>query len=202
MPAGKKPAPKRKAAPSKAAARVAPKGGVTAPPVSLEELRRIPAFAGLSDADAGQLLAVMSIRNVARGESIFREGELGDGLYAILQGKISIFKRNPKGGEREVVVLEKCEVCGEMDLISDRPHTAGARGAEGSTLLFLPRSEFQSLLLQGNPGATAMVMYFARMLAGRLDSANKKMMEILATPEPKANEFLEFKKRLLKEWTF
>jgi CRP/FNR family cyclic AMP-dependent transcriptional regulator len=200
-------APAKKASSKSKPAAKAARGPAASPPraapiISLEELKRIPAFAALSDGDASRLLSLMSTRSVARGEPIFKEGELGDGLYSILQGRISIFKRNLKGGDREVAVLEKGEVFGEMDLISDRPHTAGARGAEGSVLLLLPRSEFQALLLEGHTGATQLVMYFARMLAGRLDASNKKMMEILAAPEAKTNEFLEFKRRLLKEWTF
>ena len=179
--------------------REVPKGA----PIVLADLKAIPAFAALEDADAGKLLAVMSVRPVARGEPIFREGEVGDGLYAVLSGRVSITKKNAKGGEREVAILERHEVLGEMDLISDRPHTAGAKGNESAVLLFLPKGEFQAMLAAGSPGAAAMVKYFAVMLAGRLDANNRRMMEMLDNaPKQEGTEFAEFKRRLLKEWTF
>ncbi len=180
------------------------KGGASAGAVTLAELRRIPVFSGMTEADAGRFLGLMKERSVARGEPLFREGDVGEGLFVILEGSIAIGKKNAKGGEREVAVLEKNEVVGEMDLISDRPHTTGARGGAASKLLYLPKKAFQDLLRQGNPGAASMVVYFARTLAGRLDANNKRMLEILdgRAKDPGSSEFAEFKRRLLKEWSF
>jgi CRP-like cAMP-binding protein len=189
---------------SKPVRKAAAKGGASAGAVTLAELRRIPVFSGLSEEDAGRFLGLMKERSVSEGEPLFREGEVGEGFFVVLEGSITIGKRNAKGGEREVAVLEKNEVVGEMDLISDRPHTTGARGKAACRLLFLPRKAFQDLLRQGNPGAASMVVYFARTLAGRLDANNKRMLEILdgRAKAPGSSEFAEFKRRLLKEWSF
>ena len=140
--AGKRAGGRRKAAAPRARAgagrkaKAAPKkrnsAAAAAPPISLEEFRAIPAFSGMSAKEAGVFLDLMVERPVARGEPILVEGETGDGLFVVLQGRVRISKRNAKGGEREVAVLEKHEVFGEMDLISDRPHTAGAKGAASS----------------------------------------------------------------------
>ncbi|MCK6480371.1 MAG: cyclic nucleotide-binding domain-containing protein [Planctomycetes bacterium] len=172
--------------------------------IGMEELRKIPAFSGLGARDAAAFLGHMVLRSFATGEPVFSEGAVGDGLFVVVEGSIRVFKRNPKGGERELAILRKNEVLGEMDLISDRPHTAGARAAESSRLLFLPKREFQKLLLAGNPGATSMLIYFARMLAGRLDESNRTMMRILDEEKKPVHgsEFSEFKRRLLREWTF
>ena len=195
-----------KKAAAKAAAKGAKKPMVTAgEAISLAELRHIPAFASMGPADAALFLSAMEVHAAARGEPLFREGEVGEGLYVILEGRVSITKRNAKGGEREVAVLEPHEVFGEMDLISDRPHNSGAKGHAACRLLFLPRRAFQEMLRKGNPGAASMVIYFARMLAGRLDANNKRMLEVLegaARPGGHGSEFAEFKRRLLKEWTF
>lgn len=187
------------------AAKGAAKGPAPAPAaIALEEFRRIPVFAGLGEGDARMFLSTMKERPVARGEPILLEGESGDGLFVLLEGSVSIVKRNAKGGERQVALLERNEVFGEMDLISDRPHTSGAKAAESSRLLFLPKKEFQRLLVAGNPGAASMVIYFARMLAGRLDEANRNMMSLLDGDRKSGggSEFAEFKRRLLREWTF
>ena len=171
--------------------------------MTLADLERIPAFHGMDEDDAAAFLAHMSERRATAGEPIFREGEVGDGLFIIVDGSVSITRRNAKGGERELAVLTKDEVFGEMNLISDRPRTSGVRGKSDCRLLFFPRSEFQSLLRKGNRGATVLLLYFARVLAGRLDANNRKMMEVLdAAQRPASTEFSDFKRRLLKEWTF
>ena len=168
------------------------------------DLAGIPAFAGMAPADRALFRGAMSERPMAEGEPLFREGDAGEGLWVVLEGDVSIVKKNAKGGEREVAVLESHEVIGEMDLISDRPHTTGARARTDCRLLFLPKKSFQDLLRKGNPGAASMVVYFARMLAGRLDANNKRMLELLDAPPraPGSSEFSEFKRRLLKEWSF
>lgn len=189
----------------KTAAKVGKKALTTAEAaISIADLRHIPAFAGMSIGDAAAFLSVMEERLSARGVPLFREGETGEGLFVILEGRVSITKKNAKGGEREVAVLERHEVFGEMDLISDRPHNSGAKGQQACRLLYLPKKAFQDLLRQGNQGAACMVVYFARMLAGRLDANNKKMLELLdgKQPAPGSSEFSEFKRRLLKEWSF
>lgn len=189
----------------KAAAKPAKKALSTAEEaISLAELKQIPAFSAMSTADAALFLSVMEERPSARGVPLFREGEAGEGLYVILDGRVSITKKNAKGGEREVAVLDRHEVFGEMDLISDRPHNSGAKGQQACRLLFLPKNGFQDLLRKGNAGAASMVVYFARMLAGRLDANNKRMLELLdgKQPAPGTSEFSDFKRRLLKEWTF
>ncbi len=203
-PARRSPATKRRSAkrPTRgtAAAAAAPP-----PPVDLGlgDLRRIPAFGTVSDGDAATLLRVMEIRSLARGATVFEEGQEGAGLYAILSGRVMIRKRNAKGGDRELVTLVQNEVFGEMDLISDRPHTTSARGAEATRLLFLPKKAFRDLLRAGNPGATAMLSYFAVMLASRLDATNRRMLAMLESPEAeRTSEFSALKRRLLQEWTF
>lgn len=186
-------------APAKAPAKAAP----GAPVIPLADLRKIPVFHGMSDADAAMFLSLMQERRAAEGEPVLLEGKPGDGLYVILEGSVSITKQNAKGGEREVAVLDKHEIFGEAALISDRVHTASARGKAQCRMLFLPRGDFQRLLLARNPGATSMLAYFANVLAGRLEANNRRMLEILEVAQkPASSEFSEFKRRLLKEWTF
>jgi CRP-like cAMP-binding protein len=186
----------------RAAAKVAKTPASPAP--TKADLKRIPAFASMEAGDVDTFLSLMEARPVAEGEPILREGTVGDGLFVVLDGSVAITRRNQKGGERELAVLEKGEVFGEMDLISDRPHTSGAKGRSGTRLLFLPKKSFQDLLRKGNPGAAGLVIYFARMLSARLDANNKRMIEILEGPKDaaKAGEFAEFKRKLLREWSF
>ena len=61
-----------------------------------------------------------SLRNLASGDVLFREGEVGDFAYQIVKGKIEICKFN---GEDYITLanLEKGSLFGEMALIDKQP---------------------------------------------------------------------------------
>jgi len=58
--------------------------------VDNDVLRRTPLFAALDDAAAAALRATMTQRTVARSEVVFSEGEPGDELFIIVDGKIKL----------------------------------------------------------------------------------------------------------------
>ena len=49
-------------------------------------LRRAPLFTALDDEQAAELRASMTETTLARGESLFHEGDPGDRLYVIVEG--------------------------------------------------------------------------------------------------------------------
>ena len=50
-------------------------------------LRRNPLFAALDDEQAAELRASMSEVTLARGDSLFHEGDPGDRLYVVTEGQ-------------------------------------------------------------------------------------------------------------------
>ena len=74
-----------------------------------------------------------SLRNLASGDVLFREGEVGDFAYQVVKGKIEICKFN---GDDYVTLstLEKGSLFGEMALIDKQPRSAMARAIEESVV--------------------------------------------------------------------
>ena len=62
----------------------------TLPPVNLDVVRRAPLFATLDDADAAEVMATMTPVRMERGDVLFNEGDQGDRLYVITEGKIKL----------------------------------------------------------------------------------------------------------------
>ena len=56
-------------------------------------LRRSPLFAGLDDQASHDLLAVMTPMRLERGDILFHEGEAGERLYVITEGKVKDFQK-------------------------------------------------------------------------------------------------------------
>lgn len=78
------------------------------------------------------------------GENVFHQGDLGDALYIILRGAVEIVISSP-GGDEVVGQMGSGEFFGELALLRHCPRTATVRCTEPTTLLAIPKSDFQAL---------------------------------------------------------
>ncbi|MCB0356062.1 MAG: Crp/Fnr family transcriptional regulator [Bdellovibrionales bacterium] len=79
------------------------------------------------------------IKQLSKGEILFREGDPSDAMYVIKKGKISITKAK---GNSEIVLAElmQGEMLGEMAFFDNKPRSAGAKAATDSEVIILPFS--------------------------------------------------------------
>src|SRR5258707_9631696 len=87
-------------------------------------LKKVPLFAGLSDADLDQLCQMVEEVQLPAGDVLFNEGDTGDKAYIIKSGQLEILKAS---AQREVLlaVRGEGEVNGEMSLLEKTPRVAG-----------------------------------------------------------------------------
>ncbi len=119
-----------------------------------------PVFKTTSGAKKGAgALAV----ELAAGDYVFHEGDLGTEMYIINEGKVEILNR--LGDEdRVLAVLEKGDFFGEMSVLEDLPRAASARALTDARLLQINGSTFDQML-QSNPEIAVRMM---RKLSRRL----------------------------------
>lgn len=102
-------------------------------------------LAKLSREDIGDLFS--EERSFRPDEEIFAEGDIGDGVYLILQGKVRVitFSRDL----REIVLgeLGKDRMFGEMALIDDKPRSASVVPITTCKLAFMSKEQFDRLML-------------------------------------------------------
>lgn len=75
------------------------------------------------------------------GEIIFNQGDVGDRVYAIIEGEVEVFR-----GDQILARLKKGEAFGEAALLSDAPRNASVRAVTGVDLLSIYRGDFDALL--------------------------------------------------------
>src|ERR1035438_8480762 len=97
-------------------------------------LRRAPLFNGLDDESARTLRRQTSEVKMARGEHVFLEGQDGDRLYVVLDGKIKLTRAAADGRENLLSVLGPGEMFGELSLFDPRPRTSAASAVTDATL--------------------------------------------------------------------
>ena len=80
-----------------------------------------------------------------KGEMIFKEGELGNEMYIIQNGKVRIFK-DIEGYDQTLTVLEKGDFFGEMAILEGLPRTASAEAEEDCILIKINSANFVSMI--------------------------------------------------------
>ena len=132
-----------------------------------------------------------SLRNLASGDVLFREGEVGDFAYQVVKGKIEICKFN-WDDYVTLSTLEKGSLFGEMALIDKQPRSAMARAIEESVVKEIDQDALLTYLK--NSPQTAFNMM--QQLASYARNANEKLsVDALDSPDSKdsnkQNEVIE-----------
>lgn len=138
-----------------------------APMNRLAFLKSVPLF---SEMTLDQLMAVdgaMERESFLPGETIVTEGDLGDKLYLLAQGAVSVHKAMPDGGQRELARLAPGQLFGEMALFDDDRRSATVTALEETGLLSLTQQRFHSLARQ----RPEIPMQICKVLVGRLRQA-------------------------------
>lgn len=133
---------------------------------------------GLSAAEM-KLLATFSTEERFRdGSVIFREGEKGDKLFIVLDGRVRISKFIPGVGEEALTVLDRGDFFGEMALIDDKPRSADAKAHEtDATVLSIDRATLNEILSMDPHASLQFLNLLCRMISRRLREINDKIVQ-------------------------
>ena len=112
----------------------------------LDHIAAIPLFEGLSRGQHEALARIAINRSYRKGQTIFSEGDEGVGFYAIISGRVKIFKLSPEGKEQILHIMGPGEIFGEVPVFAGREYPANAEAHINSSLLFFPRNSFIQLV--------------------------------------------------------
>jgi CRP-like cAMP-binding protein len=122
-------------------------------------LKRVPLFQDISDQYLLALTELTSLVHLLPGESLCEEGELGDAMYILRQGMISVQVRGV-----EVNQIAEGECIGEMALLDHAPRSATCIACDKAELLKISASDFETVL-RSQP---SVVLALLRTIAARL----------------------------------
>ena len=143
-------------------------------------LATAPLFAGLDETTAELLASAMTTRAVDRGHVVFNEGDTGDRLFIVLDGKVKISRSAADGRENLLAVLGPGEMFGELSLFDPGPRTATATAVTDSALASLDHDDLRPLLL----GQPAVAVQLLAALAQRLRRTNEAMADLVFSDVP------------------
>jgi hypothetical protein len=109
-------------------------------------LHRVPILSALSGGALEDLSGRLSLERFPPGTAIVREGEEGDSLYLIKQGKVEISQRGTEAEEQVLCERGPGDYFGEIALLRAVPRTATVRTVGAVELYRLSRSNYLDLV--------------------------------------------------------
>ena len=143
-------------------------------------VRRAPLFMALDDASAASLRASMESVRLNKGAVLFSEGDEGDHLYVIVEGKLKLGTSSGDGRENLLSVLGPGEMFGELSLFDPGPRTATGTAVTDVRLLSLGHDKVVPWITQ-HPQVALQLL--AR-LAQRLRRTNEVVGDLVFSDVP------------------
>ena len=145
-----------------------------------ELLATVPLLAALDPEARAGLARRVGRSQVSRTEVVFHEGEEGEAVYLVLEGKVKITRPTGDGRENLLAVLGPGEVFGELSLFDPGPRTATATALTDLDLATLSHDELRPWL-RTRPDAAELLL---RVLARRLRRTNSALADLVFVDVP------------------
>jgi CRP/FNR family transcriptional regulator, cyclic AMP receptor protein len=128
-------------------------------------LKSVDLFSQIPGEDLAQIALITSEEGREVGEDVVVEGEVGDALYIVLEGKVKVHRK-----DKDIATLGSRECFGEMALLDAAPRSATVTAEDNVTLLKISREDFQEIMQEKHAIADGVIKVLTRRLR---DAINK-----------------------------
>jgi CRP-like cAMP-binding protein len=122
----------------------------------------------------------MDLVKIAKGSILFAEGDEGDHLYVIVEGKVKLGTSSGDGRENLLSILGPGEMFGELSLFDPNPRTSTATAVTDAKLLSLGQAKLIPWLADHPPVA----LHLLAALAQRLRRTNEAVGDLVFSDVP------------------
>ena len=138
-----------------------------------EPHRTIPLFASLRPMQAKVVALMGTLRQFANGTPVMRQGEVGDEMHVIINGKAEV-RVNVDGESRPVRTLGRGDVFGEMGLIRRHERTADVIAGRDLEVMTLNEQFLRRIQRRYPRTANKILLNLARILSDRLQDETQR----------------------------
>lgn len=110
-------------------------------------LKRISIFKSLNTQELRVIGEVTTEEELSAGEVLFSEGQQGDCMFFVVDGRVKIYTGTPPK-IKALATFEGGDFFGEMGLYDDKPRAASAMAVDESRLLMLRKADFCELIAE------------------------------------------------------
>lgn len=134
-------------------------------------------FQGLAAKQLDAIEAIGVVRSYGRGETIFFDGDEGNGFYIVLEGKVKVYKMSFQGKEQILHIFGEGQPFGEVPVFHGSPFPATAQSLTKTKVLFFPRESFIDLVTRTPSIALSMLAVLSlrlRKFTSQIESLSLK----------------------------
>lgn len=143
-------------------------------------IRKAPLFSALDDEAAEALRRSMAEINLGRGQVLFREGDSGDKLYVVCEGKVKLGRTSSDGRENLLAILGPGEMFGELSLFDPGPRTATATAVTDTQIFALGHNDLTTWV----SGRPEVALSLLKQISSRLRRTNEVIGDLVFSDVP------------------
>ncbi len=113
-------------------------------------VREFSALKALNKEELVKLAECKTSYTIKKGEHIFEEGEIVNGIYCVKGGICKLSKLSANGKDQIVKLVKPGELLGQRSMISDEPANLSAVALEDMEVCFIPRTEVIGMFDKNN----------------------------------------------------
>jgi CRP-like cAMP-binding protein len=148
--------------------------------VDNDVLRQAALFGALDDDAASALAESLSEVKIRRGDVLFHEGDSGDELFIVLDGKVKLGRTSVDGRENLLAILGPGQMFGELSLFDPGPRSATVTAITDCSFASLSHED----LLKWLEARPVVASGLLAQLAGRLRKANDVVSDLVFSDVP------------------
>ena len=134
-------------------------------------------FSSLKALNKEELLRMAECKTsytIKKGEPIFEEGDVTNGIYCIKDGVCKLSKLSDNGKDQIVKLVKKGELLGQRSLISEESTNLSAIAIEDMQVCFIPKQEILQFFNENNQFSLNMM----KSVCGDLKDADDNMVNL------------------------
>ena len=125
-------------------------------------------FKGLEWPQIEMLSGYIQVYRAAPGAILFREGDRGDFMCIVLEGKLEIRKKDQRNVDKTVATALPGRSLGEMTIVDGEPRSATAVAVSPSLLAVLTQENFLQIMRDKPALSAKLLLKIAQLLSQRL----------------------------------
>ena len=151
----------------------------------VKHLIYIPLFDNLDTDELKFISNYMQYLEVKANDNVFKEGDVGDYVCFVIEGKLDIMKEAISGKSIKIALLTRGRSIGEMSLIDSYRRSATAKAKTDSKLLTLSKYGFDMILENYPKTGIKILKELARFLSLNLRSTSSRLVDSAVPVEAK-----------------
>ena len=138
-----------------------------------------PLFENFNLAEIRLMSHFMHVYRGKTGDEIIREGDSGDFMLFLIEGKIEVFKQDRWNAPRLIAVVGPGQSLGEMSMIDGEPRFATCIVSDDCLISVLTRESLARIILEQPILGAKILMELVLMLSQRLRQTSAKLVSYM-----------------------